>query len=188
MCLAHAAFVASRHRSATATSSSTDQCVDVLHLELLWVICFRMRDRAAYEEQPSTSHHPRRPCNPTACPLAGGVPPYQSACPLIEMPHRDAKSTSRDAASRSQARRDPPTAGTAIECPPRCRVSAIQRRLGTTPWPSFLVGQGDVIHFAACFLVELPRRAGSKFTYNVTKDERTIFKENVEANATGIPG
>ena len=94
--------MASRHRSATATSSSTDQCVDVLHLELLWVICFRMRDRAAYEEQPSTSHHPRRPCNPTACPLAGGVPPYQSACPLIEMPHRDAKSTSRDAASRCQ--------------------------------------------------------------------------------------
>ena len=60
--------------------------------------------------------------------------------------------------------------------------------MGTTPWPSFLVGQGDVIHFAACFLVELPRRAGSKFTYNVTKDERTIYKENVEANATGIPG
>ena len=106
----------------------------------------------------------------------------------VEMPHRDAKSTSRDAASRSQARRDPPTAGIAIECPPRCCASATQRRLGTTPWPSFLVGQGDVIHFAACFLVELPRRAGSKFTYNVTKDERTIYKENVEANATGIPG
>ena len=35
-----------------ATSSSADQCLDVFHLELLWVTSFRMRDCTAYEDRP----------------------------------------------------------------------------------------------------------------------------------------
>ena len=35
-----------------ATSSCADQCLDVFHLELLWVTSSRMRDCTAYEDRP----------------------------------------------------------------------------------------------------------------------------------------